>query len=77
MRAIVNHTPVSEYRLRFFLREEFKCPCSLHSIELRHHILHEYRRFNEYWHPRKDTLSHFILFLEYNSSAFAFNNAIT
>ena len=26
-RAITNHAPIGEYRLRFFPREEFKCPC--------------------------------------------------
>jgi len=35
MRAIVNHAPISEYRLRFFPQEEFKCPCSLYPIEIR------------------------------------------
>ena len=25
-------------------------------------------RFNKYWNPRRDSLSHFILFLEFNSS---------
>jgi len=32
-RAITNHAPISEYRLRFFPREEFKCPCGLYPIE--------------------------------------------
>ena len=40
-RAIINHAPIGKYRLRFFPREEFKCPCSLYPIESRHHILHE------------------------------------
>ena len=26
-RAITNHAPISEFRLRFFPREEFKCLC--------------------------------------------------
>ena len=26
-RAITNHTPIGEYRLRFFPREQFKCSC--------------------------------------------------
>jgi len=26
-RAITNHAPIGEYRLRFFPREEFKCLC--------------------------------------------------
>ena len=29
-RAITNHAPIGEYRLRFFPREEFKCLCSLY-----------------------------------------------
>ena len=32
-RAITNHAPIGEYRLRFFPREEFKCPCGLYPIE--------------------------------------------
>ena len=33
-RAITNHAPTGEYRLRFFLREEFRCSCSQYPIEL-------------------------------------------
>jgi len=33
-RAITNHTPIGEYRLRFFSREEFKCLCDLYPIKL-------------------------------------------
>jgi len=29
-RTIINYAPIGEYRLRFFLREEFKCLCSLY-----------------------------------------------
>jgi len=35
MRAITNHTPISEYRLRFFPREEFRCPCGRYPIKSR------------------------------------------
>jgi len=76
-RAITNHAPISEYRLRFFPREEFSCPCGLYPIETRQHILHECRRFNEYWNPRRDSIAHFILFLELNLSAFAFTSCTT
>ena len=48
IRAITNYTPIGKYRLRFFSREEFKCPCGLYSIKIRHHILHECRKFNVY-----------------------------
>ena len=27
-RAIVNHTPIGKYQLRFFLYKDFKCLCS-------------------------------------------------
>ena len=32
-RAIVNHAPISEYRLRFFPRENFSYPCGVYFIE--------------------------------------------
>ena len=73
-RAITNHAPISEYRLRFFPREEFKCLCGLYPIETKHHILHEYQRFNEYWNSRRDSISYFVIFLESNLSAFSFIN---
>ena len=76
-RAIVNHAPISEYRLRFFLQKDFKCLYSIYSIEIRHHILYKYRRYNEYWNPRRDVISHFTLFLEFNSSTFSFGESIT
>ena len=47
-RAIVNHAPISEYRLCFFPKEDFKCLYSQYSIELRCHILHKCQRFNNY-----------------------------
>jgi len=71
-RAIINHTPIDEYRLRFFLREDFSCSCGSHPIETRRYILYERRRFNEYWNLRRDLISHFILFFEFNPSAFVF-----
>jgi len=74
-RVIVNHAPIGEYRLRFFPWEDFSCPCRSYSIETRCHILHECRRFNAYWNPRRDSISHFILFLELSSSTFSFGNA--
>ena len=70
-RVIVNHAPIGKYRLKFLPREDFSCPCGSYPIETRHHILHECRRFNEYWNLRRDLISHFVLFLEFNSSAFA------
>ena len=75
-RAITNHAPTGEYRLRIFPKEEFKCPCGRYPIESRHHILHECGRFNGYWNPRRDSLSHFVMFLETNPSAFSFCNSV-
>ena len=69
-RAIINHAPIGEYKLRFFLREEFKCPCGHYPIESRQHILHECVRFNGYWNPRRDSFSHFVMFLVLNPNAF-------
>jgi len=48
LRAITNHTPIGEYKLRFFPRKEFKCLCSMYPIESRKHILHDCIRFNGY-----------------------------
>ena len=75
-RAITNHTLIGEYRIRFFSRKEFKCPCSVYPIESRHHILHKCSRFNGYWNLRRDSLSHFVMFLVTNPGAFAFSNIL-
>ena len=74
-RAITNHAPIGEYRLRFFPREEFKCLCSHYPIESRRHILHDCSRFNSYWNPRRDSLSHFVMFLKANPLAFTFDDS--
>ena len=75
-RAITSHAPIGEYRLRFFPREEFKCPCGFYPVESRCLILHESGRFNGYWNPRRDSLSHFVMFLVFNPSAFSFSNSL-
>ena len=71
-RAIVNHAPISEYRLKFFPKENFLCPCGLYPIESWQHILHKYKRFNNYWNLRRDSITYFTSFLEFNSGAFLF-----
>jgi len=48
IRAIINHTPIGEYRLCFFLKEKFKCSYGLYPIELRCYILYKCQRFNNY-----------------------------
>ena len=72
-RAIINHAPISKYHLRSFPREDFLCPCSLYPIETRWHILHDCKRFNKYWNPRRDTIAHFLSLLQFNSNAFSFD----
>ena len=42
IRAIVNHTPIGKYRLRFFSQEEFKCPCGFYPIKSRCYILYKF-----------------------------------
>ena len=76
-RVIVNHAPIGEYRLRFFPREDIMCPCGEYPIETRHHILHECKRYNNYWNPWRDSIGHFVLFLEFNGNVFSFTESIT
>ena len=71
-RAITNHVPIGEYQLRFLPNMDISCPCNNYPIETRRHILHECKRFNGYWNPRRDSLNHFIMFLITNPNAFAF-----
>ena len=72
VRAITNHAPIGEYRLRFFPGMDISCPCGNYPIETWRHILHECKRFNGYWNPRRDSLNHFLMFLMANPFAFAF-----
>ena len=72
VRAITNHAPIGEYRLRFFPNMEFTCPCNNYPIKTRRHILHNCQRFNGYWNPQRDSLKHFVMFLTTNPNAFAF-----
>ena len=72
MRAIINHISIREYHLCFFHNENFSYLCSNYLIELRHYILHNCRRFNNYWNLKHDTISHFMLFLEFNKNTFLF-----
>ena len=74
-KAIINHAPIGEYRLCFFPKEDFKCPCGFYLTETRRHILYKCTIYNRYWNPRRDTLSHFIMFLSANSKAFAFTDS--
>ena len=73
-RAITNHASIGDYRLRFFPDKDFSCSCNNYPIELRRHILHKCKRFNEYWNPRRDLLNYFIMFLVANPNAFTFTD---
>ena len=75
-RAITNHAPIGEHRLCFFPKEDFLCSCNEYPIESRRHILYDCKRFSRYWNPRRDTLKHFVMFLNANPSAFAFNDSL-
>ena len=77
VRAIINHAPIREYCLVFLPQEEFAYSCEQYLIKMRQHILYEYKRFNNYWNPRQDTIAHFTLFLKFNSNAFSFRESIT
>ena len=76
-REITNHVPISKYHLRFFLREIFRCLCGCYPIKSRQYIPHEYRRYNNYWNTNRESLIHFIAFLEFNSGTFSFYKEIT
>ena len=76
-RVIVNHIPIGKYRLRFFPREEFMCLYGKYPIKIRYYILHDCKRFNNYWNPRRDSIVYFILFLEFNGNVFSFIDSIT
>ena len=76
-KAITNHALIGEYRLRFFLSEEFRCSCGNYPIESKRHILHDCTRFNRYWNSRQNSLNHFVMFLVANPNAFTFINSST
>jgi len=71
-RAITNHAPIREYRLRFLPNMDFSYLYNSYPIKMRRHILHECTRFNGCWNPRRDSLNHFVMFLITNPNAFAF-----
>jgi len=72
IRAIVNHTSIDKYYLRFFPQEDFMCPCDIYLIETRRHILYEYKKYNNYWNLRRNILAHFTLFMKFLFSLFLF-----
>ena len=73
---ITNYTPIGEYCLYFFPKESFECPCKLYSIETRHYIIYDCRRFGKEWNSRREIISQFIFFLENNLSTFFFGESI-
>ena len=77
IRAIVNYAFIGEYHLRFFPQEDFAYLCKLYLIETRKYILYKYRRYNNYWNLKRNTIAYFTLFLEFNSNVFSFRESIT
>jgi len=76
-RVITNYALIDKYHLKFFPREYFEYLCGLYPIELKQHILHEYRRYNNYWNSNKNFLKYFVTFLEFNLEVFSFYEGIT
>ena len=73
-RLITNHTPIDDYKTRFFPNENLLCPCGSGQIETRVHILHKCTRYNEAWRPLDSLLSSVITFLNFNNSSFCFKD---
>jgi len=46
-RLITNHTPISEYRQRFFSNESTACPYSNSPLETRNHILYNCEHYQQ------------------------------
>lgn len=73
-RLITNHAPIGDYRRHFFPNENPLCPCGSGQVETRYHILRECSRFNEAWRPPDSLLSSVMIFLNFNRSAFCFED---
>ena len=76
-RAITNHILIEKYHLRFFPKEKFNYLYRIYPIESRCYILHECKRYNNYWNPSRESFSYFFVFLEYNPEVFSFYEEIT
>ena len=74
IRAIINHVFIGKYCLRFFSRKPFVCSYKEYSIELRNHILYNFKRYNKYWNSSR---KYFVTFLEFNLKCFFFHEKIT
>ena len=75
VRAVLDHSPIGSYRLRFNLADEYGCSCGAR-LEYRGHILFSCRKYTRTAaRPAGDTgvdLRAFIRFLEWNPIAFSF-----
>jgi len=76
-RAITNYTSIGKYYFRFFSKELFEYLWDLYLIESIYHILHECRKYNNYWNSNSKSLEYFIAFLEFNPDVFSFYKDIT
>ena len=68
----MNHVPIGEYRLMFFLKELIACSCNNYSIEIRKHILFEYLQYRKFWNPKRESLKDILTFMKFNSRVFCF-----
>jgi len=46
-RLITNHAFISKYKQRFFPNVLIECPCDNSSIEIRTHILYDYKQYKK------------------------------
>jgi len=67
-KLVMNHIPISEYRLRFFFKEPITCSCSDYPIEIRRHILFKCSQYRKSWNPKIKSLKGILTFLEYFAS---------
>ena len=75
-RLVTDHTPISEYRLRFFSKESIAYLCSNYLIEMRRHILFKCPQYKKSWNLKRELLKDILTFLEFNPRAFCFQNGI-
>jgi len=63
-RLITNHAPIGIYKLRFFLKEPYNCPCKKAEIETRQPLLFNCKRFKKSWNPKREPIFDILTFLE-------------
>jgi len=67
-KLVMNHAPISEYRLRFFSKEPIAYSCGNYPIEIRRHILFKCSQYRKSWNLKRKSLKDISTFLEYFAS---------